>query len=98
MKTLLPFPFLLSLIALAAPGSPSAALEKRDTVVDIPDPQLKSHLVAQFDTSGDGEISLAEAEIANTPVNIANLNIRDLTGISHFHNIPTLNCRGNPIA
>lgn len=50
--------------------------------VNIPDPVFKNYLVENFDTSGDGEIQISEAQ-AITTVELENLNITDLTGLEH---------------
>lgn len=52
--------------------------------VNIPDPVFKNYLVENFDTSGDGEIQISEAQ-AITTVELENLNITDLTGLEQTH-------------
>ncbi len=65
-------------------------------VINIPDPNFKAFLVANYDTNGDGEIEVSEAEVVtsiDTPGTSASPgNIQDLTGIEYFTNLTYLDC------
>ena len=69
--------------------------------VDIPDANFKNALIeAGVDTSGDGEISYAEAEViisldVSGRLDESVSNISDMTGIEAFVNLDTLNCFWN---
>jgi hypothetical protein len=66
--------------------------------VYFPDSGFKHALILQgIDTSGDGEISISEAE-AVASIDISNSNIYDLTGIEAFINITTLTCTNNQLS
>lgn len=52
--------------------------------VNIPDPVFKNYLVGNFDTSGDGEIQVSEAQ-AITSITLEALNVTDLTGLEQTH-------------
>ncbi len=63
--------------------------------VNIPDANFKNALIsAGIDTSGDGEISYAEAE-AITNLSVFGKHISDMTGIEAFINLDSLDCRVN---
>jgi Leucine-rich repeat (LRR) protein len=65
--------------------------------VKIPDANFKNALIeAGVDTSGDGEISYAEAE-AVTNLSIRRKYISDMTGIEAFTNLKTLDCAINQL-
>lgn len=66
--------------------------------VNIPDANFKNALLSQIpeiDTTGDGEISYAEAAVVNY-LNLDVMNISDMTGIEAFVNLGILDCSGNP--
>ncbi|MEE4247003.1 MAG: leucine-rich repeat domain-containing protein [Kangiellaceae bacterium] len=65
--------------------------------ITIPDANFKAFLVSNYDTSGDGEISQAEAEVVTGRMVCSNLGIADLTGIQYFLNITELNCSSNQL-
>lgn len=65
--------------------------------VFIPDLQLKSWLVLNYDTDSDGEISHAEA-LSVTDLVIPTLGIQSLEGIDSFLNVSSLSCSHNAIA
>ncbi len=65
--------------------------------VNIPDANFKNALIsAGVDTSGDGEISYAEAEAIKN-LNVSEKDISNLTGINAFINLDTLNCISNQL-
>jgi hypothetical protein len=65
--------------------------------VNIPDANFKNALISEgVDTSGDGEISYAEAELI-TYLSVGYYNISDMTGIEAFVNLDTLMCSGNQL-
>lgn len=64
----------------------------------IPDPNLKAHLVANYDTNLDTEIDVLEAQAATGTIDCSGLGILDLTGIEAFRFIYGLNCANNSIA
>ena len=61
--------------------------------VEFADANFKAYCVNNFDTNGDGEISIAEA-IVVTEINVSTENIESLEGIECFENLTTLSCRG----
>ena len=64
------------------------------------DANLKAALVAHsptIDTSGDGEITVQEAEFYNAGINVSNMSISDMTGIENFTKATQLICWGNSI-
>lgn len=63
----------------------------------IPDPNLKSLLLAEYDSNGDGVISVIEAE-AITSVICEGRGISDLTGLESCPNLTIINCSGNNIS
>ncbi|WP_460218199.1 DUF7619 domain-containing protein [Psychroserpens sp. MEBiC05023] len=63
--------------------------------VNIPDPNFKAALITNgFDTNGDGEIQLTEAELI-TELYMASKNISDITGIESFTNLTFINFNDN---
>lgn len=65
--------------------------------VNIPDNNFKAALLASgVDTSGNGEISYAEAD-AVTTIDVNSKDIEDLTGIEAFVNLTVLNCYFNQL-
>lgn len=63
--------------------------------VTIPDANFKAKLIALgVDTNADGEIQVAEATVV-TKLMVDSSVIADLTGISAFINLDTLDCGGN---
>ena len=66
--------------------------------VNIPDANFKAFCVLNYDTSGDGEISVSEAaNITNTTMDCSNLGITDLTGIEAFTGIERFYCNDNQL-
>ena len=68
--------------------------------VNIPDVNFKSALLTHIptiDLDGDGEIQVTEAQSFNGILNVASLNIEDLTGIESFTSIVELLCTSNEL-
>lgn len=65
--------------------------------INIPDPNLKAYLVANYDDDGDGQISIAEADNVTT-VNFAGKGVSDITGLESCTNLVSINCSDNSIA
>ncbi len=65
--------------------------------VNIPDANFKAYLVGNtlINTNMDTEIQVSEASAFNGIINCSNLNISDLTGISAFTSLTSLNCSDN---
>jgi len=61
--------------------------------VEIGDAAFKAYLVENFDTDGDGEISIDEAA-AVTAITLSTDTVSSLAGIEAFVNLETLDCRG----
>ena len=55
------------------------------------DANFKAYCVGRYDTNGDGEISMAEAEFV-TAITVNSENVASLKGIEHFKNLDSLNC------
>ena len=66
--------------------------------INIPDPSFKVFLVSNYDTNGDGEIQVSEAEAVTGEMDCSNEYIADLTGIEHFVNITGLDCSDNRLS
>jgi Leucine-rich repeat (LRR) protein len=64
--------------------------------INIPDANLKTYLVANFDEDFDGEISPTEAEKI-TMVNCSGKSITDLTGLEVCTNLEYVNCADNTV-
>ena len=64
--------------------------------INIPDANLKSYLVTNYDDDGDGEISILESENVNL-INCSGKNIEDLTGLEVCTNLTYVNCANNSI-
>lgn len=65
------------------------------------DANFKAALVSHspvIDTSGDGEISIQEANYMNHGVNVSSESISNLSGLEHFVNIPEFYCSDNNIS
>lgn len=65
-------------------------------IVNIPDANFKAYLVENFDTDGDGEISVDEASKV-TSIWCENMNISSLKGIEYFVYILKIYCPKNQI-
>ncbi len=72
-------------------------IEVKEPIVNIPDANLKTALVADvlINTNGDSEIQVLEAEVFTGTVVASELEISDLTGIEAFINITGLDVRKN---
>ncbi|NOY23471.1 MAG: hypothetical protein GXO70_08175 [Acidobacteria bacterium] len=71
--------------------------------VTIPDADFKAFLVANYDTNGDGEIQVSEAEAVtgtmDTPGDSSSTgSIRDLTGIEAFTELTGLTCSNEQLS
>ena len=64
--------------------------------VNIPDPNFKAYLIANFDTDGDGEISTEEA-LKITTIRSNRMDIATLEGIEFFPNLEVLYCTMNKL-
>jgi Leucine-rich repeat (LRR) protein len=51
-----------------------------------------------IDTSGDGEISIDEANFMSHGISVSNSSISNLTGLEHFTNMPEFYCSNNSIS
>ena len=65
-----------------------------EAIVEIPDANFKSFLLENFDTNGDGNISLQEAK-AVKKMDCSGKNIESLDGIEKFENLEYLDCSSN---
>ena len=88
------------------------ALAAPSQIIEIPDPAFREYLINgtwierwmdftfihPYDSDGDGEISVAEAEAVTGQMVCLGLGIEDMTGLEHFTNINMLFCGGNRIA
>jgi|GEM_PF-1724422 Leucine-rich repeat (LRR) protein len=70
-------------------------VDLRCDLVYIPDEGFKDYLISEFDTNGDGEISLAEAWVI-TRIDVYTDDIYSLQGIESFLNLERLACGGRP--
>ena len=65
-------------------------------VLDIPDPDFKAYLVANYDQKSDKEISRFEIEKLKSLI-VSSLGIASLEGIEHFTNLEGLACDNNSL-
>ena len=65
-------------------------------VLDIPDPNFKAYLVANYDQNSDNEISRFEIEKLKSLI-VSSLGIASLEGIEHFTNLEDLACDNNSL-
>ncbi|WP_440121257.1 leucine-rich repeat domain-containing protein [Tenacibaculum sp. Ill] len=66
-------------------------------IINFPDPNFKQALVEDYDTDGDGEICIDEAEKITLIGNYNNKNISDLTGIEYLTNLTVLYLNSNKL-
>ncbi|WP_296382881.1 fibronectin type III domain-containing protein [Winogradskyella sp.] len=69
-------------------------------IVDIPDANFKTALLNHnptIDTNGDSEVQVTEAQNYNGILNVAALEITDLTGLGSFISIVELVCNNNSL-
>lgn len=65
-------------------------------VLDIPDPNFKAYLVANYDHNSDNEISRFEIETLKSLI-VSSRGIASLEGIEHFTNLESLACDNNSL-
>lgn len=65
-------------------------------VLNIPDPNFKAYLVANYDQNNDNEISLFEIEKLMS-LTVSSLSIASLEGIEYFTNLQSLSCDNNSL-
>ena len=65
-------------------------------VLDIPDPNFKAYLVANYDQNSDNEISRFEIEKLKSLI-VSSRGIASLEGIEHFTNLEGLVCDNNSL-
>ena len=65
-------------------------------VLDIPDPNFKAYLVANYDQNNDNEISPFEIEKQRSLI-VSSMGIASLKGIEHFTNLEGLACDNNSL-
>ena len=71
-----------------------AVLNDEKVHINIPDANLKSYMLANFDSNSDGGISILEAE-AVTSIDCSGLGVTDLTGLEHCVNLESLRVNNN---
>ncbi|MEO8770980.1 MAG: T9SS type A sorting domain-containing protein [Ferruginibacter sp.] len=59
-------------------------------IVNIPDPQFKDAMIGLFDTNGDHEIEVSEAQAVTSFRPLSQLSFFDLTGINAFINVDSV--------
>jgi len=65
--------------------------------VAIPDENLKTCLLATFDTDSDGSISADEANVPSSSIDCSGRGIKSLSGLEYFKNLKTLDCSDNQL-
>ncbi|MEX6626053.1 T9SS type A sorting domain-containing protein [Tenacibaculum salmonis] len=68
-----------------------------NSIVNIPDANLKTALVNTIDNNFDGEVQVSEASTYTGVLNLNGKNIADLTGIEAFRKVTVLNCSNNQL-
>ena len=66
---------------------------QKGKVVEFEDANFKAYCIENFDTDGDGEISLTEAETV-TKLYVGTKKIASVKGIEYFENLESLSCEG----
>ena len=74
-------------------NTPDVGLEWETLYVPIPDANFKAYMIQNFDTNGNGELDLDEAE-AVTGIEVNTDNIESLEGIEYCKNLGYLSCYG----
>ncbi len=89
-----------SFVAFASAGESEISSQPQtfsapDGAIPIPDPAFKNYLLGEYDTDGDGEISLSEARLIWRISFCTNeLNVKSLSGIEYMPNLDEINCPG----
>ena len=94
-----PIVFALAAAMLAAGCSKNNEPAPDDYAQQITDAAFKAYCLDEFDTDGDGRLSLAEV-MAATEINLFSADITtvaSLKGIEHFKNLTSLNCSINQL-
>lgn len=81
------------LLLLAVIASPCILAQN----ISIPDANFKVFCVANYDTSGDSEISTTEAAAVTGTMDCHDMTIADLTGLEYFINLQSLYCYDNQL-
>ncbi len=90
-----------SFVAFASAGESEICSQPQtflasDGAIPIPDPAFKAYLLKEYDTDGDGEISLSEARsILSISFCTNELNVKSLSGIEYMANLEEINCTGD---
>ena len=89
-----------SFVAFASAGESEICSQPQtfsapDGAIPIPDPAFKNYLLQEYDTDGDGEISLSEARfIWRISFCTNELNVKSLSGIEYMPGLDEINCPG----
>ena len=89
-----------SFVAFASAGESEICSQPQtfsapDGAIPIPDPAFKNYLLGEYDTDGDGEISLSEARfIWRISFCTNELNVKSLSGIEYMPGLDEINCPG----
>lgn len=87
---------LFALYFLALGCNKNGTEEEKVEYVHFLDGNFKAYCVRNFDSDGDGGISIEEAGKVKT-IDCSNSDIRFLSGIQYFSSIEKLNCSGNQL-
>ena len=88
-----------ALAQMSGEGENGIAVQSAGVAIDntnFPDANFCSHVASSFDVDNDNYLSDEEINEVET-INCANEGISDLTGISHFTALKTLNCCNNQL-
>ena len=80
--------------AFGSLNTPDTGLEWEQLYVNIPDPNFRDYMIANFDTNDNGVLDFSEAE-AVTIIDVCTDNIRSVVGIEYCANLQRLTCRGS---
>jgi hypothetical protein len=86
----------LCILLLALTGCGNEVENETVPRESFPDLLFELYIRENFDSNGDGEISLGEAK-AVRDIDCSDMRITSLKGIEHFTGLETLNCSGNSI-
>lgn len=83
-----------TITASAGEHAASCSITISSPIIYFDDTLFKSYCIENFDTNGDGEISISEASVVES-ISFAGLGVESLVGIEYFINLTDLTCPSN---